>query len=409
MILLFCYDCKTSKSSVYSPTDRKESLCHSCTLKSPANKGKATVPKHRNRIKYFQDFVFRISTTLKSQRKSEVEVRSQRSRIISGLSQAITGNRTPKNKLRGILLRRTSRAVTAMSIVINCAKNSADSPINQSRRRSQRAEFFELQKQIAENFWSADHYAMFADIVERGLRDVGGEPRPFVKRPISNKSRSSMDLPFVADDFAHDAIFPKYLGKMKVFDFIPKRQISGNPYPSSMTPSEISGLTNGQSTDAKNRGDACLRSKMYREALSQYFEAIRLVPYKKAVFYSKCAVCYSHLGCHEVAMINSYMAVVVEPRSLDSWIHLGNAATKIIETQGLMHANHRVGMKEKDVAVRFAMMAHDAVLRLCRPGELSVTSQEDGLTFDLSALEVLIGDNEKKKMVSTLDDMYLLF
>lgn len=303
-------------------------------------------------------------------------------------------------------MRGSQKPGTSMSIRVHAAENVADSPPNQSRRRRQRAEFFELQKQIAEDLWSVEQYAIFTDILKRGSQEVSGVPKRFYSGATRNKPISLMDVIFVVDDFAHDAIFPKYLGQMKVFDFAPMRPRSGDPYPTDMSPSEIAGFINGQSTKAKNRGDANLKSKMYREALNQYFEAIRLVPYKRAVFYSKCAACYSHLGCHEIAMINSYMAVILEPKSLDSWIHLGNAATRIIETQGLMHANHKVGLKEKEVAVRFAMMAYDVVFPLCRPGELSVMSQEDGLIFDLSALKILIGEIEEKKMISTLDDMY---
>ena len=288
------------------------------------------------------------------------------------------------------------------------AGSSAKSLHAQPQRRRQRAEFFELHRKIALDLWTKEQHDLFLKMYNE--KDDSGTDDEDVR-----KEDLTFEMIFDVNELNHAMILPQYLGRLKVFDIIPiSTPISTSTVPpgaTKKTPGMNAGLINGAAMDLMYQGESLLMRRMYDAALSKYFDAIRLVPYKKACFYTSCAVCYSHLGNNELVMINSRMAATIDPNCLEAWILLASSAIRVIDTKGLMNINHRVGPAEKEIAAHFAQVAYHAIIPIYDKlilKQKNGASDKGGEIHDIDTLKKLLDNLEEKNMVGALDDMHQL-
>jgi tetratricopeptide (TPR) repeat protein len=236
------------------------------------------------------------------------------------------------------------------------------------------SKFFQLHREIATEVWTEEQIESFLEMCneasmngEFGESDGKfGDDIPEDEKEVASK-RLTFDIIFAGDNPVRDAMLPHYLGQLKCFDIAPRFQSYVEINIQKVRPAEAAALSNGEAMKYKREGDILLLQKHYDLALNKYFDAIRLVPYKRPAFYNNCCTCYTNLGYHELAMINAHMAATIDTSKIESWTNLANSAIAVSEIYLSLFLNSKSNDGNeltREVAKHLVQKAYDNLLTL---------------------------------------------
>ena len=167
---------------------------------------------------------------------------------------------------------------------------------------------------------------------------------------------------------------------------------------------------NNAANALKDKGNAQLKSKNYKEAIKCYTEALKLCPNGDSshIYYSNRAAAYCHMGSYDRGEMDAERSVNLDSSYAKGWVRLGLCRFELEDYEGSKEAYERALEEDKDLkGPREQISRIDKIVKAKKRGpsyngssSSASSSSDDGGMPDMSSLAAALAGGDDASSAS---------